>query len=36
MAQLAPQERAVAWLVADGATNQQAVLELFISVKTVQ
>ncbi|MFI5800848.1 AAA family ATPase [Streptomyces sp. NPDC051677] len=36
MAQLTPQERAVARLVASGATNQQAALELFISVKTVQ
>lgn len=36
MAQLTPQERAVARLVAVGATNQQAALELFISVKTVQ
>jgi DNA-binding CsgD family transcriptional regulator len=36
MAQLTPQERAVAGLVAAGATNQQAALELFISVKTVQ
>jgi DNA-binding CsgD family transcriptional regulator len=36
MAQLAPQERAVARLVADGATDQQAALELFTSVKAVQ
>lgn len=36
MAQLTPQERAVARLVAAGVTNQQAALELFISVKTVQ
>ncbi|NGO08935.1 AAA family ATPase [Streptomyces sp. HC44] len=36
MAQLTAQERAVARLVAAGATNQQAALELFISVKTVQ
>lgn len=35
-AQLTPQERAVARLVGAGATNQQAALELFISVKTVQ
>ncbi|GLF95454.1 helix-turn-helix transcriptional regulator [Streptomyces yaizuensis] len=33
---LTPQERAVAGLVAAGATNQQTALELFISVKTVQ
>lgn len=36
MAKLTPQEQAVARLVASGATNQQAALELFISVKTVQ
>ncbi|MFD7406868.1 AAA family ATPase [Streptomyces sp. NPDC059866] len=36
MARLTPQEQAVARLVAAGATNQQAALELFISVKTVQ
>lgn len=36
MARLTPQEQAVARLVASGATNQQAALELFISVKTVQ
>ncbi|MET7701464.1 AAA family ATPase [Streptomyces sp. NPDC005485] len=36
MAQLTPQEQAVARLVASGATNQQTALELFISVKTVQ
>jgi DNA-binding CsgD family transcriptional regulator len=36
MARLTPQEGAVARLVAAGATNQQAALELFISVKTVQ
>lgn len=36
MARLAPQERAVARLVADGAINQQAALELFIPVETVQ
>ncbi|MEY9490376.1 ATP/maltotriose-dependent transcriptional regulator MalT [Streptomyces calvus] len=36
LARLTPQERAVARLVAAGATNQQAALELFISVKTVQ
>ncbi|MGY6026816.1 AAA family ATPase [Streptomyces spinosirectus] len=36
MAQLTPQERAVARLVAGGATNRQTALELFISVKTVQ
>ncbi|MFG3207397.1 AAA family ATPase [Streptomyces sp. NPDC048192] len=36
MAQLTPQEQAVARLVAAGATNQQTALELFISVKTVQ
>ncbi|SDP72044.1 regulatory protein, luxR family [Streptomyces sp. cf386] len=36
MAGLTPQEQAVARLVASGATNQQAALELFISVKTVQ
>ncbi|MEV0909843.1 helix-turn-helix domain-containing protein [Streptomyces hokutonensis] len=36
MAQLTPQERAVARLVAGGATDQQAALELFISVKAVQ
>ncbi|MEW1551443.1 helix-turn-helix transcriptional regulator [Streptomyces tsukubensis] len=36
MARLTPQERAVAGLVAAGATNQQTALELFISVKTVQ
>ncbi|WP_405845152.1 AAA family ATPase [Streptomyces sp. NBC_01518] len=35
-ARLTPQEQAVARLVAGGATNQQAALELFISVKTVQ
>ncbi|MFE0423309.1 LuxR C-terminal-related transcriptional regulator [Streptomyces sp. NPDC058953] len=35
-ARLTPQERAVAILVAAGATNQQTALELFISVKTVQ
>ncbi|MEU6889843.1 AAA family ATPase [Streptomyces viridosporus] len=36
LARLTPQEQAVARLVANGATNQQAALELFISVKTVQ
>lgn len=36
LARLTPQEQAVARLVAAGATNQQAALELFISVKTVQ
>ncbi|MDI3403388.1 helix-turn-helix transcriptional regulator [Streptomyces cavernicola] len=36
MARLTPQEQAVARLVSAGATNQQAALELFISVKTVQ
>jgi len=36
MAQLASQERAVARLVADGATGEQAALELFTSVKAVQ
>ncbi|WP_425839582.1 AAA family ATPase [Streptomyces fractus] len=36
LARLTPQERAVAKVVAAGATNQQAALELFISVKTVQ
>jgi DNA-binding CsgD family transcriptional regulator len=36
MAALTPQEQAVARVVAAGATNQQAALELFISVKTVQ
>ncbi|MCW7945695.1 LuxR family transcriptional regulator [Streptomyces hygroscopicus] len=36
MSQLTAQEQAVARLVASGATNQQAALELFISVKTVQ
>ncbi|MGW0140223.1 LuxR C-terminal-related transcriptional regulator [Streptomyces calvus] len=36
LARLTAQERAVARLVAAGATNQQAALELFISVKTVQ
>ncbi|MEV4031635.1 helix-turn-helix transcriptional regulator [Streptomyces umbrinus] len=33
---LTPQERAVARLVATGATNKQAALDLYISVKTVQ
>lgn len=36
MSRLTPQEQAVARLVAGGATNQQAALELFISVKTIQ
>ncbi|MCT9078669.1 helix-turn-helix transcriptional regulator [Streptomyces fulvoviolaceus] len=36
LSKLTPQEQAVARLVAAGATNQQAALELFISVKTVQ
>jgi DNA-binding CsgD family transcriptional regulator len=36
LARLTAQEQAVARLVAAGATNQQAALELFISVKTVQ
>ncbi|NBE51734.1 helix-turn-helix transcriptional regulator [Streptomyces boluensis] len=36
LSRLTPQEQAVARLVAAGATNQQAGLELFISVKTVQ
>jgi DNA-binding NarL/FixJ family response regulator len=36
MAQLTPQEQAVARFVAVGATNQQAAPELCISVKTVQ
>ncbi|WP_086786938.1 helix-turn-helix transcriptional regulator, partial [Streptomyces caniscabiei] len=36
MAGLTPQEQAVARVVAAGATNQEAALELFISVKTVQ
>ncbi|MFI8193910.1 LuxR C-terminal-related transcriptional regulator [Streptomyces sp. NPDC085946] len=36
LSRLTPQEQAVARLVAAGATNQQAALELFISVKTVQ
>ncbi|MCZ0999474.1 AAA family ATPase [Streptomyces mirabilis] len=36
LAQLTPQEQAVARLVADGASNQQTAVELFISVKTVQ
>ncbi|MEV7289765.1 AAA family ATPase [Streptomyces sp. NPDC093252] len=36
LAQLTPQERAVAQLVAVGASNQHTALELFISVKTVQ
>lgn len=36
LARLTPQEQAVARLVAAGATNHQAAMELFISVKTVQ
>ncbi|WP_427918351.1 helix-turn-helix transcriptional regulator [Streptomyces sp. cg40] len=36
MSRLTAQEQAVAQLVASGATNKQAALELFISVKTVQ
>ncbi|MFD7599722.1 AAA family ATPase [Streptomyces mirabilis] len=36
LAQLTPQEQAVARLVAGGASNQQTAVELFISVKTVQ
>ncbi|MEV8321220.1 helix-turn-helix transcriptional regulator [Streptomyces sp. NPDC059900] len=36
MLRLTPQERAVAALVAAGATNQKTALELFISVKTVR
>ncbi|MDI3390618.1 AAA family ATPase [Streptomyces sp. B-S-A8] len=36
LAQLTPQEQAVARLVASGATNKQAAVELYISVKTVQ
>ncbi|MEV0689067.1 AAA family ATPase [Streptomyces sp. NPDC050388] len=36
MSRLTAQEQAVARLVATGATNKQAALELYISVKTVQ
>ncbi|MGW8764325.1 helix-turn-helix transcriptional regulator [Streptomyces sp. NPDC055815] len=36
LAQLTPQERAVARLVAAGSSNKQVALELYISVKTVQ
>ncbi|WP_406724968.1 LuxR C-terminal-related transcriptional regulator [Streptomyces sp. GD-15H] len=36
LSRLTPQEQAVARLVATGATNKQAALELYISVKTVQ
>ncbi|MEU4895800.1 LuxR C-terminal-related transcriptional regulator [Streptomyces sp. NPDC044780] len=36
LSHLTPQERAVARLVAAGATNKQTALELYISVKTVQ
>jgi len=36
MAKLTSQEQAVARLVASGVTNQQAALELLISVKTVK